>query len=147
MANTREMLLGYFVLNMVGFLAMIPPLYLSHLVALTLACDPVCREPSEIDPDRNPLLDFDELQFEASFRFEKKDISRVMKALGIPDYVSNIDGRYACAGVTILLAVLFCFSYPSRLLDMERVFGIPIPHERLCRIVTYIWGGDHLPEV
>ena len=58
-----------------------------------------------------------------------------MKALGIPDYVSNIDGRYACAGVTILLAVLFRFSYPSRLLDMERVFGIP--HERLCRIVAY----------
>ena len=47
MANTREMLLGYFVLNMVGVLAMTPPLYLCHLVALTLACDPVCREPRE----------------------------------------------------------------------------------------------------
>ena len=72
MANAREMLLGYFVLNMVGVLAMTPPLYLCHLVALTLACDPVCREPREIDPDRNSLLDFDELQFEASFHFEKK---------------------------------------------------------------------------
>ena len=36
MANAREMLLGYFVLNMVGVLAMTPPLHLCHLTDSSL---------------------------------------------------------------------------------------------------------------
>lgn len=81
------------------------------------------------------LNDLSEAECKLYFRFEKNDIPRLARALGVPDEFTT-DSGHKTSGLDGLCILLRRLAYPNRLSDLEPLFGKSGP--ALSKIVDYM---------
>ena len=74
---------------------------------------------------------YDEHTCKTELRFEKSDIPRLQRCLGIPNKLQFYKGSY-CLGLEALYIILRRLAYPVRYCDMVPRFGRSVPD--LCKI-------------
>jgi hypothetical protein len=80
--------------------------------------------PRRVLPPKDPMLDLDDLQFEGLFRFQKADVPRVVAALVLPETFGDPKHGHNCSGQTGFLILVYRLNYPTKLLQLELMFGI-----------------------
>ena len=82
---------------------------------------------------------YDEHTCKTELRFEKSDIPRLQRCLGIPHKLQFYKGSY-CLGLKALCIILRRLAYPVRYCDMVPRFGRSVPD--LCKITH--WTINHI---
>ncbi|GFR71691.1 hypothetical protein ElyMa_000359200 [Elysia marginata] len=100
---------------------------LSPLVLIKENCmnSPPSPEPANAARGRRSfqLEAFSDQECKDNFRFLKEDIPRLAQALHLPEFVET-PNRLTISGVEALCILLRRLAYPSRLVDVGRVFGL-----------------------
>ncbi|KAH7979302.1 hypothetical protein HPB49_009003 [Dermacentor silvarum] len=91
---------------------------------------------------RNGLLDVDQVEptlFRQQFRFEKRDLSELVRLLLIPDKICSAQ-KVTVVGRDALCLLLRRLAYPNRWCDLQEIFGLhtSVMSSVSSQVVTHI---------